>query len=61
VVRGTAATRPIDPTSVRTISTDTTSELVTKPSGRPERLKRMSNGIAAPAYARSKVFTVDEM
>jgi hypothetical protein len=49
VVRGTAVTKPIEPTRVRTISTATSSELTTKAMLIPERLNRMSNGIAAPA------------
>src|SRR5690606_10108869 len=49
VVSGTAATRPIEPTKMRKISTATTSELATNPSGRSERVKSRRRGIEAPA------------
>src|SRR5690606_9559428 len=49
VVTGTAATRPMLPTSVRTISVATISELATVPSDCWASTKMISNGSAAPA------------
>lgn len=49
VVMGTAATRPTEPTRVRTISTATTSELATIPRFCPDNPKSSISGMAAPA------------
>ena len=49
VVIGTAATKPIDPTMVRTISTATTSELAASEKPKLESVRSSSKGIEAPA------------
>ena len=59
VVIGTAATSPMLPTSVRTTSTATISLFRIVPIDCPARTKKRRSGIAAPAYARSSVLTVD--
>ena len=61
VLIGTDATRPIEPTSARTISVATISRVATPVIDSPTPVKSSSNGSAAPAYARNSVFTVDEM
>ena len=58
---GTDATRPIEPTSARTISTATTSRVATEEMDWPASWNNRSSGRAAPAYARNSVLTVDEM
>jgi hypothetical protein len=49
VVIGTAATKPIDPTNVRMISTATTSELATTERGNPLKANKSRRGWEAPA------------
>jgi hypothetical protein len=61
VLIGTEATRPIEPTSARTISTATTSRVATDVRPCSASLKSSSNGSEAPAYARKSVLTVEEM
>ncbi|CAM5708109.1 Phosphomethylpyrimidine synthase OS=Streptomyces fumanus OX=67302 GN=thiC PE=3 SV=1 [Streptomyces fumanus] len=61
VVTGTDATRPIEPTSVRTISSATSSLLATVPTLLCAIENSSSSGSAAPAYARTSVLTTDAM
>jgi hypothetical protein len=61
VVTGTAATSPIEPIRVRTISTATTSELAMNPRDCDDNEKKIRRGSEAPAYARRSVLTVDTM
>ena len=61
VAIGTDAISPMLPTSVRTISTATTSCVAVVVIDCRTWVNSSSSGSAAPAYARNSVFTVDEM
>jgi hypothetical protein len=49
VVNGTAATRPMDPMTVRTISTATISEFAARDRLKLDKVRSSNKGIAAPA------------
>ncbi len=61
VVMGTEATSPMLPTSVRTTSSATSSVLSTDPNPLSDTVNRIRSGRDAPAYARTRVLTVDAM
>ena len=61
VVIGTADTNPTDPTRDRTTSVAMTSREAIELIDSRVSVKSRSSGNAAPAYARNRVFTVDEM
>jgi hypothetical protein len=59
VVTGTDSTSPIEPTSIRTISVDTSSPVTKRPKGWLPSAKNSSRGSEAPAYARTSVLTAE--
>src|SRR5437016_3760694 len=61
VVMGTEATRPMEPTRVRTTSSARSSPVSTRLKGWLARVNRISRGRAAPAYASTSVYTVEAM